>query len=578
MTVYVVDNTSQLSKAFKSATAGDRIELAPGEYGRIFLENRSFATDITITSQDPNDRAVFTDTVNLKKVSGVWIEGVDVIADGLARNTKEALISITSSSHVTVSDVLVDGHVPTVEEGIDPADLDAGRNDVIAGYGYGSGMRVRWSDNVTVQNVEIREVRGSLGLSSVRDSTFSGLEIHDVREGINASEVRDIVVEHSHVHDLKPWQEHPDGGDHPDMFQYWASRGATYASSGVTIRNNLFEQPEGSQSQSIFGSMKSYRTGLVASDFVITDNIIVNAQTNAIRLHDVDGAVVSGNILLPNAEGLPYKAYPSIYFVNVSNATVSDNMVMERWQTGDVLPMTDEELAEENIQVSGNTLMSTDPNSPNYWKTVAEAVAHGEYDAGPGTPTPLDPPTKPSELEKPTVEPSEPSSTIVLAPEDIPDGDVRTVMQGNDSQNVFRFAGDGGYAFGEDGRDRFFSGNGDDYMIGGAGGDYFEFNFKSFGDAQQNTIADLDFAEGDSIKLIGDMVSAIDDSIDPDNNIVIYKKWDIALIDSMADLREAVASKAFTATEVEDGVRIDFAAAPDYSIDLLSYTLDDLIL
>lgn len=585
MTVYVVETAFQLSQAFRAASGGDRIELAPGEYGWTALKNRDFTKEITITSQNPDDRAVFTDTLNLDEVSGIRIEGIDVVADSLARQSKEARVSVTSSSDITFTDVLIDGHVPTAAEGVDPTASGTRREDIITGYGYETGMRIRWSDNVTVADVEIRDVRGSLALSGVKNSTFSGLDIHDVREGMNVSELRNVTIENSHVHDLKPWQESI-YGDHPDMIQFWASRGATHASSGVTIRNNLFEQEEGSQSQTIFGSMQNHRTGLIATDFVIADNIIVNAQTNAIRVQDIDGLVVSGNILLPNADGLPHHKYPSIYFANVSNAVVSDNTVMKRWQSGDVVPMTDEELTEANIEVFGNTLMSSNPDSPNYWKIVAEAVAAGEYDAGPGVPTspevPVEPsnpegPVAPLEPEKP-VEPSDPPNAVVLAPEDIPDGDTRAVTQGNGGHNVFNMSGDGGYAFGKGGRDRFFSGNGDDYMVGGAGSDYFEFNYKAFDEPQQDTISDLDFTEGDVVKLIGDMVPGIDDSIDPDNNIAIYNKWDIAILDSMADLREAVKSEAFTATEIEHGIRIGFTEAPDYSIDLLNYTMDELIL
>ena len=72
--------SSELKTAFAEAGDGDVIKLAPGDYGSVRLRDKDFDTDVTITSADPGNRAVFDQYLELNDVSGVTIKGIDVEA------------------------------------------------------------------------------------------------------------------------------------------------------------------------------------------------------------------------------------------------------------------------------------------------------------------------------------------------------------------------------------------------------------------------------------------------------------------------------------------------------------------
>ena len=211
-----VHNTSELISAFGTIADGGTIEMAAGNYGgRVLLRDQSFAQGITITSEDPNNRAVITKDLDLLRVDGVTITGIDVIASQLAPNTNFQHVEVDQSKNVVLNDMVIQGHIPTASEGVDPNSA-SNRDQVITGYGYGWGLSSTYTQNLTVSNVEIRDLRGSLAFSDVTNANFSSIEIHDVREGINMNDVRHILIEDSYFHDFKPWQDPnaPAGGRH----------------------------------------------------------------------------------------------------------------------------------------------------------------------------------------------------------------------------------------------------------------------------------------------------------------------------------------------------------------------------
>ena len=366
MTIFSVSDSAQLVAAFNAAQGGDRIELAAGFYGYTKLVNRHFASDITITSADPNNRAVFGTMLGFNNVAGVNVTDIDLVEQQLAKNTQQGLLNVWYSRDVTFTDIRIQGHIPTAVEGVDPLASTTSRNDIIAGYGYGTGIRLTNNSDITMTNVEISDFFTAISAGDLFNSKFTGIDIHDVREGVDIFDIDTLEISDSYFHDFKPWVFSSGGmQDHPDMIQYWGVN-SSFGVHNLTIDNNLFYQPTG-WTQTIFGHLRGAAAGVTATNFTITDNVIVNGHTNAIRPDNVDGFTIANNLILPNSlSPNSSTGWPRILLVNDTNGNVTGNVGVVNWNNT-LLNLDSTQLAQVNIATSGNLGLSRSPTSTSYW-------------------------------------------------------------------------------------------------------------------------------------------------------------------------------------------------------------------
>lgn len=351
-----VATSDALVAAFRSAQDGNTIALAPGIYDRAVLSGRDFTAGLTITSADPEDRAIFTHKLQLRDVGGVTLTGLDIAATEVAPSFSHRYLEIGGSRRVTVADLTLRGHIPTSSEGVDPE--SAGRKDVIAGHGYATGAFVRDARDITFQNVSIADVRQAISINDTAGTVLRGVEIFGVREGVNVWDIDRILIEDSWFHDFKPWNMSA-SGDHADMFQYWGVNSQSGVHN-VTIRNNLFEQPEGVETQTVFGHMRTAPAGVTARGFEVSGNLIVNGHPNAIRLHGVTDVEIFDNVLIPSGPGIERAYYPTILLIDVRGGRVTGNMAVPRW-TGEVVIDADD-LRAAGVTVAGNIPLRDDPS------------------------------------------------------------------------------------------------------------------------------------------------------------------------------------------------------------------------
>lgn len=591
----LVRSSSELRGAFASANDGDVIKLAPGDYGSTLLRGRDFNTDVTITSADSGNRAVFDNYLEFNDVSGVTLEDVDIDASALAASASASRIQVIRSQDVTLRDISVEGHVPTSSE-----DSSGGRLAPHAGYGYENGMRLRWTDNVTLENVEFSDVRQALSISDdSNNTTISNVDIHDVREGINLNDANGTVIEDSWFHDFKPYQ-----GDHPDMIQYW---GTDSGVQGLTIRDNLLDQSDG-WTQSIFGHFNGRPDYVTGSDFVITGNTIINGQPNAIRIREIDGFKISDNVLLPNDPNYDYRRLPQITLLDSKNGEVSGNFLLPRWD-GAIVNLSDDALRASNIDLSDNVSLSTDPGSEVYWASLLDGnrpvapsseededvieepaveedgaapddVAEGEepqVDQSPeGGASPDGEDTDPTESDDtPVAEGDETDETVDAEPETVEaESENDQVPTGGAEIDVSQID-----LAGTSGSDKLRDKSGDTSLAGLDGSDRFLFDYRKDTGAARDVLADLDFAEGDRLILVGNEGGNFDDSADPENNLMVLYGGSRVHIRSEDDLREAAASGGITlgASDQGDSLIVTLSEAPDRSIELLGISPDGFL-
>ncbi|MCR9130810.1 MAG: right-handed parallel beta-helix repeat-containing protein [Alphaproteobacteria bacterium] len=461
-----VSTVEQLTAALDAATGGETILLAPGDYGRFvyFGDEADWdAAGVTIRSEDPGNPAVFTDKFDMRSVSDLTISDVTFDADSLGDSANAYWVGFSKSSNVTLENIVQRGHLATAEEGFDPYDpaIESFR-DPIEGFPRAGGLRVAQTDGFTLRNSDIAEVRVAISLIKSSDVVIENTDIHDVREGLFFTDIDGLEITGNTFRDFRPWLDTSDPAydpvthEHPDMIQYWAAN-ATEGIRDVTIADNVFEMPQGSGTQSIFGHMKNPAPGVTAENFAILNNLILNGHPNAIRIGDVEGGLIAGNLLLPNGTDVENSRTPKLLLTGESeNFHVVNNAAVSFFGADTLGPRDPGGLAAQNITIENFRVLSFDPADPDYWGNVDVAALLAALR------------TDPSQLG--------------------------ITVSGTGDDDLLRGLG---------GDDKILLRSGSDTATGGYGADRFTIDWAGRGAADAHRITDLDFDEGDQLVING---------------------------------------------------------------------------
>ncbi len=541
MTPWIVYNVAELEQAFATIPDGGRIEIAPGQYERTELTGRAFATGVTVSSAVADDPAVFTDRLILRDVSGVTLETLEVEAGQIASSRNYPRLMVKDSTDVTISDVRIAGHIATADEGQDPFAASTRRLDPIAGYGQDTGLNVQGSTGVTITGVELTDLRLGISISKAHDTTVRDVEIHGVREGININDVRGLLIEDSVFRNFTPWLTGKKSNiDHADMIQFWG-KSSTFGVHDLTIRNNVFRQDAGDrETQTIFGHRN---TGpdpdITLTNFDIVGNTIINGQLHGISISDVHGVRIRDNVLLPKPD-LPDKPdqvdRPTILSGRNTDVEISGNTQLPFSNLRDMRidNSTGVTVTDDNI------ILSYDPASPLFWRKVLDQVEAGTWPHGGADHAATDAHADPV--------PDTPERRLAAAVAAYEAAGM-AVVEAVPGKDDLIAPGGGAVLISGGSFNRIREGAGDDVMYGGAGADQFVWRISRTG-AERDTILDLDFSDGDVLRLVDTGGST----------------W----IKSDADLSAAIDSGLLAArSNGAGGTELSLAAAPDRVLDLL---------
>lgn len=221
MAIYNVANAAELQAALGRAVGGDRVLLAPGNYGQVRLANYNFASTVTVQSQKNGDWAHF-DGINIVGSKNLQFNWLDV---GRGLNAGEVgttqLNSIRSSTNIR----------------FDASRFHGSRDGNFTNDGV--GLAIYDSTGVRVTGSEFTDLdRGIYVLRSNGTHIYSN-DIHDIREdGINAAATSGIYISNNLIRDF-----HPSAGGHGDAIQFW-NTGQTMGSSNIAIKNNVIWLPQ----------------------------------------------------------------------------------------------------------------------------------------------------------------------------------------------------------------------------------------------------------------------------------------------------------------------------------------------
>lgn len=308
----------QLQSALKAAHAGDVIKLAAGNYGDLVLSGLNLS-GVKITSLDAGHPATFN-TIQVKGSSGITFDHVSVKFTPDANTVAWTnAVYIYQSSGISFTNSTLAGGPAVNGVPITATTLDSTQN--VIGLPTGRGIFVFNSSDVTIAGNDIQQFHKGVLMANATGITIASNDIHDLRTTpISGSNVKDVTIADNHLHDSTPWN-FSGAGDHGDYIHLWTDPDYPVANDDIVIRNNFIEQGAGTALLGIYLDDNTNNIGFTHVE--IAGNVVVNNNSQAVRLENVDG-IVSQNVLL-KASATTTQVNPSVYAMDDSHVTITDN-------------------------------------------------------------------------------------------------------------------------------------------------------------------------------------------------------------------------------------------------------------
>lgn len=354
----LVSNAEELYAALAKAQGGETILLEGGDYGSFNLGTKSgfditFASEITITSADPDNMASFSD-MRITGAANLTFENLAfdyTFAEGDKDFTRPFLIE--KSQNISFVSSTFAG------------DLAQGTSKAYDGYGYSTGLWITDSSGIAIEANEFFDWKRAAVFNSSDNINVTGNEVHSVSsDGFDFAEVQNVLIEDNYLHDFDKPEE---STAHMDMIQFWTS-GTDSPSTDIVIRGNTMDIGEGDWTQSIFmrnEMVDSYDAGkaMYYQNVLIEQNTILNGHGHGITVGETDGLTIRSNSILSIDRADPqYFSAPSINLAEESTGvTVEQNAVAAINGYED----------QPDWFVQNNAyIQNTDPNAPGYYSDL----------------------------------------------------------------------------------------------------------------------------------------------------------------------------------------------------------------
>jgi parallel beta-helix repeat protein len=269
---------------FATAKDGDTIVLS-GVFGRTKLDNRSFASGITIDASN----AQFNGQLTMRSVSGVTITGgLFGLDPGVWQNGNT--VRIDYSSRVSLIN-------PTV---------------VGAGVGRELGISFIKSNDINVRGGRFTGLRLGIGVSSVTNATLiSNTFANSTSDGINIVDSHRVTASANICKSSAP-----SAGAHPDCIQMWSGAGLPMQSDIMLFKNKAYGLTQG------FTSFDPTAASAIRMSMI--GNLVNTSLPQGIACYGCFDSVVSNNTVLT----IPGSQYRTMLHVpGGANNIVMDNSI-----------------------------------------------------------------------------------------------------------------------------------------------------------------------------------------------------------------------------------------------------------
>jgi hypothetical protein len=346
--ITIVTTTAQFLAALSTSQAGDTIELAPGTYSNVVINNKNIsqtpstpggATRVLIESQNSSNPAILTD-LDVNSSTGFYFQNLTLSTASTPVGPGGGDITdpfrVSQSSQMTFKTVTVIG---------DPTGTYS--TDV-------SGLLIENSTHLGIQNSTFAYLHN--GFSEIGDNyvTVSGNNFSNISDdGIRGGGTSNVTITGNTF-----TTQHVDASDptHPDAIQFWTTN-TTAGASNITITNNTISRGAGNAVQGIF--LNDEMGNRPYTNVTIQGNSLTGELYNGILVDDGISTTISGN----NVVSLP-DYVSSIRVYNSLNPIVSYNTAGGYSYSGDT-----------NLQQWSNTISVTQAFPNTYLAPGGDGVA-----------------------------------------------------------------------------------------------------------------------------------------------------------------------------------------------------------
>ena len=318
----VVHSALELTKALSVATAGSTIALAAGNYGDVTISNLNFAQNVVITSLDPSHLAEFG-SLRVMSTHGITLDHVAVKFVPTSTTVHfSSAVMVSDSSSFSMTNSMLHGGPAINGVSFTATVLDATGN--VLGLPAARAITVTRSTGVTIENNNISTFHKGVVLSNVNGITIASNDIHDLRTTpISGAVVSNATITANHLHDFTPWN-FGGAGDHGDYIHFWTVAGSqTGASDNIAITDNFLDQGTHDPLLGIYLDDNQQNIGF--THVLIANNVISNANGQAVRLEDVTGRVSNNTLIQPRATD--YHDAPGVVITAGSHVSLTDNLL-----------------------------------------------------------------------------------------------------------------------------------------------------------------------------------------------------------------------------------------------------------
>ena len=294
-----VKNAAELTRAIRTATSGDTILLASGNYGSVLVNSSNPANTVTIRSANPNAEAVFNDLI-ISRSSNFVFQDIEV-AHYLQPGERDFVQAVRVQMSRDISLVGIDVH----------GTLNNDPND------DGNGLWVTGSSRVAVLDSTFRDLNNAVVFGTGSQIVFAGNSVGMAREGLNLSQIDGALVERNYFTQILP---NASRGDHGDAIQVHAG-GTALSSNNLTIRGNVIKVAAGTHG--IYVNNEKGAQGLAHTNIVIDDNYYEGNARHGITVNHARNVTVTDNSVRDIGSG---GLVPAINISNVRNGLIDDNI------------------------------------------------------------------------------------------------------------------------------------------------------------------------------------------------------------------------------------------------------------
>jgi hypothetical protein len=317
--VFEVRNPTELLAALRSSRdfAGAEIRVYPGNYGDLKWTYQTHAKGRVYVVAATSTMPVFT-SVDLNGSANLSFHGMKVAG------AEASLVRLNNAANVTWSG----GLITSVEQNNDPWD------------GETTGLQIRFSRNVTVQDVKFQDLRKAVWAQRSSKVNLRYNTISHMREGFNIAAVTELNLLGNHFSYFYPKYQN---SEHPDAIQFWTN-GETIGSTKVRIRENVIVMGAKRAIQGVF--MGCETAGVRYADWEVSRNVYYGSSVHGLSLNCIDGLKVWNNVVVASphadvnnsirsADGKESGGYlPQIRVTRSTGAQVWNNLAMTGLSVG----------------------------------------------------------------------------------------------------------------------------------------------------------------------------------------------------------------------------------------------------